>query len=265
MKKFENKIVYVVGGSQGIGFAIAKQIVMEGGKVAIFARNLQNLEHAIIQLNSIINNNVCFALDATNFDDTINAFQQANSKIGTPDFVINCAGMARPEYFENITFNQFEHTIKTNLYTTWNVSKAAIPLLKKTKGYLLNTSSIAGFLGVFGYSDYAMTKFGIVGFSETIQQEVEKYGISVGVLYPPDTDTPGFDEENKTKPQETKIIGGSAKLLSADDVAKYTIMKIAKRKKIIIPGFDGKVTYILKRFLPNVVNYILKNKIKGIG
>lgn len=264
MNKLEKKIAFIVGGSSGIGFAIANQIVIEGGKVAIFARGGNNLKQSLNHLNSVQNINHSFVLDASNYHETIKQFEIATSLIGLPDIIINCVGIARPDYFENITFNQFENIIKTNLYSTWNVSKAGIPLLKHTKGYLLNTSSIAGFLGVFGYSDYAMSKFGIVGFSETLQQEVEKYGITVGVLYPPDTATPGFDEENKTKPKETKIIGGSAKLLSAEEVAKYTVRKIALRKRTIIPGFDGKMTYLLKRYAPSLISYILKNKIKGL-
>ena len=139
-----------------------------------------------------------------------------------------------------------------------------VPHMKQRGGYILNTSSVAGFIGVFGYTDYCMTKFGIIGFSDALRQELAQYNISVSVLCPPDTDTPGLKAENMTKPAETKAITGNAKLLQPEFVAEVVLRGIQKKQKMIIPGFDGKMSLILKRFFPGLIDWVMNLSIKKI-
>jgi short-subunit dehydrogenase len=136
--------------------------------------------------------------------------------------------------------------------------------MKDRGGYIINVSSIAGFIGVFGYTDYAAAKFGVVGFSEALRSELKKYNIAVSVLCPPDTDTPGFAEENKTKPEETKAISSTARLMKAEDVAKALLKGMKKQEFIIIPNFDGKFTYIMKRLLPGLVEMVTDSQVKSV-
>jgi len=81
-------------------------------------------------------------------------FEKAIAENGIPDILINCVGIAQPDYFENITPEIFDKTIKTNLYSTWNACSVMVPFMKQKGGHIVNTSSIAGYLGVFGYTDY---------------------------------------------------------------------------------------------------------------
>ena len=117
-------------------------------------------------------------------------------------------------------------------------------------------------MGIIGYSDYCVTKFGIVGLSEAIRTDLERFGIKTSILFPPDTDTPGFIKENETKPLETKLISEGAKLLKPDDVAKALIKGIRRNKFMITPGFDGKSTYFLKRHFPWLIDIFIKIKVK---
>src|SRR5438477_366286 len=80
-------------------------------------------------------------------------------------------------------------------------------------------ASLAGLIGVFGYTDYCASKFAIVGFSEALRSELKPHGIMVSVLCPPDVDTPGFAVENTTKPPETVAISEGAKPMTPDEVA----------------------------------------------
>jgi len=182
--------------------------------------------------------------------------------LSVPDILINCVGIAQPDYFENITFDIFDKTIKTNLYSTWNTVYTMVPYMKEKGGQIVNTSSIAGFLGVFGYADYCMTKFGIIGFSEALRSELKRYNLSVQVLCPPDTDTPGFEAENKNKPEETKAIGSKAKLLKPEEVATVLLNEMQKSTFLIIPGFDGKLTRIIKRLFPWLIDWIMNSSIQ---
>lgn len=270
MKHFNNQVVFITGGSSGIGLAIAKLFAQQGNDVVIFARTIAKLEEAkneidvSISLNMTKSNVNFYAVDTTNNNDVKSIFDKAIAENGTPNILINCVGIAQPDYFENISFESFDKTIKTNLYSTWNVCSVVVPYMKKNGGNIVNTSSIAGFLGVFGYTDYCMTKFGIIGFSEALKQELNQYNIKVQVLCPPDTDTPGLAEEEKTKPAETKAIGGKAKLLKPEFVAAILLKEIQSKNFLIIPGFDGKMTRILKRFFPSLVDWIMMNSIKKV-
>jgi short-subunit dehydrogenase len=82
------------------------------------------------------------------------------------------------------------------------------------------------------------------------------------VLCPPDTQTPGFDVENRTKPAETRAISEGAKLLTADAVAKAAIAGIERGRTVIIPGLDGKLVWYAKRFLPGLVEWTMNRSIR---
>ena len=265
---YQNKIAFITGGSTGIGLAIAKSLAAQGSHVVIFARTVSKLETALETIKQSQKNttqkSTFFSVDTTDHLDVKNVFTKAVNEIGTPDILINCVGIAQPDYFENISFDIFDKTIKTNLYSTWSAVYNLLPHMKQKGGHIVNTSSIAGFLGVFGYTDYCMTKFGIIGFSDALRQELKQYNISVSVLCPPDTDTPGLEAENKNKPKETHAIAGNAKLLQPDMVAQVVLKGIQQNKKMIIPGLDGKMTLLLKRFFPSLVDWIMNNSIKKV-
>lgn len=268
MNFYQDKIAFITGGSTGIGLAIAKSLAAQGSHVVIFARTVSKLESALESIKLSQKNTTqkinYYSVDTADNNDVKTTFEKAIHEIGTPDILINCVGIAQPDYFENISFDIFDKTIKTNLHSTWNACHAIVPYMKQKGGYIVNTSSIAGFLGVFGYTDYCMTKFGIIGFSDALRQELAQYNIAVSVLCPPDTDTPGFEAENKNKPAETKEIGGKAKLLHPEVVAQAVLKGIQRKKKMIIPGTEGKLTLLLKRFFPSLLEWIMNSSIKKV-
>ena len=265
MKNFKDKLVYITGGSSGIGLATAKLMAAEGASVIIFSRRQQVLEEALKQIQSCgVSARQKYAgrsMDVSKRDSVEAVLSSVLAEFGAPDVLINCAGRAYPRYFEDVTYQQFDDTMKTNLYGIWNACSVLVPHMKVKGGAIVNVSSMVGFLGVFGYCDYAASKFAIVGFSETLKSELKKYNITVQVLCPPDTDTPGFATENLTKPAETKAISASAKVMSSDAVAKELIDGIRKNTFMIIPGFDGKLTYFLKRHMPFIIDMVMGSAI----
>jgi 3-dehydrosphinganine reductase len=260
MKNFKKKKIFIVGGSTGIGLAVAKKLGALGADILIFARGLEKLEQAVKEISKTCKDeqSVSFMqLDVSNNSETNPVMDQAVKSFGVPDFLINCAGGAIPHHFEDVTYEQFDETMKINLYGIYNVVSCLVPHMKKQGGHIVNVSSIAGFIGVFGYTDYCASKFGIIGFSEALKSELKKYNIVVSVLCPPDTDTPGFKIENTTKPEETKAITGNAKLLRPEQVADALITGLKKNKFMIIPGFDGKLSFLIKRLFPRIIEFIM--------
>jgi 3-dehydrosphinganine reductase len=268
MKEFANKNVYIIGGSTGIGLSTAKLLAARGANVIIFARTKSKLKTAVEEIEARKTNarqKIEFMeLDVTDNGLVAKVMKKAAASFGAPDLLMNCAGRAYPRYFEDITFKQFEETMKTNLYGIWSSISALLPYMKDRGGHIVNVSSMVGFMGVFGYADYAASKFGIIGLSETLKSELKRYNITISILCPPDTDTPGFQTENKTKPEETKAISAAAKVMSPDDVAKVLVKGIMKDTFMIIPGFDGHFTWLAKRFAPWLVEWVMDSSVKKV-
>lgn len=265
MKFYKNKLVFIVGGSSGIGFAIANELVNLGAKVCIFARGINQLETArqkILLKNSQAEIHIQ-SVDVLDEQSVKTAISSKIEKFGTPHILLNSAGFARPNYFENISLEDFQATINLNLIGTRNLAYEIMPYFKKNNGgHFISVSSVAGFLGVFGYTDYSASKFALVGFSEALQQEVAKYSIKISVLYPPDTQTEGFEKEAETKPPETQAVSAGNALISPEFLAKKVAKALPKQKFNILPTLDGKIAYYGKRYAPWIVNFIMMRAVK---
>ncbi len=268
MENFAGKTVFITGGSSGIGLSVANLLSKEGASIAIFARNRVRLEEAIKQIEQAKKRHgqrfAWYQCDVSDPSQVKKAFTQALRQFDACDVLINCAGRAYPKYFEDISVKQFEETMKINLFGVWNTCSFMVPYMKERGGYIVNTSSVAGLVGVFGYTDYSASKFAIVGFSEALRSELKRYNITVSVLCPPDTDTPGFEVENRTKPDETKEISKSAKLLTPDQVAVALLKGMKKKKFIILANFDSTLTWIMKRYAPCIVEAVMDYSIKKV-
>ncbi|MFN8276511.1 MAG: SDR family oxidoreductase [Chitinophagales bacterium] len=254
------KVVYIVGGTSGIGLAIARELAARGMRICIFGRRTDWLQQAITDVST---KGFCtgFTADATNRAALNEAFQQAIAAVGIPDVLINCAGRAIPMHFSEISDSQMQQTFSLNFQTAWNACQLLVPVMKESGGVIVNTSSVGGLIGVFGYTDYSASKFALIGFSEALRQEVAANNIRVQVLCPPDTQTPGFEEENKTKPVETAAISAGAKLVQPEIVAREFANALGGKKFLIIPGFDSKLSWLMKRFAPWLVDGIIKRAI----
>lgn len=268
MRNFRGKTAFVTGGSSGIGLSAARLLASEGMNIVIFARTKKTLEEAVKEIESSKKHapqKVAFyQLDVTDPAVVKRVMKRAVNEYGAPDLLINCAGRAYPYIFEEISFKRFDETMKVNMYGIWNVCSEMVPYMKEKGGTIVNTSSMCGFIGVFGYTDYSASKYAVVGFSEALRSEMKQHNIDVLVLCPPDTDTPGYQVENTTKPEETKRISQAAKIMTSDEVAMGLVNGIKKRKFMIIPGFDGKMSYIVKRLFPWLVEMVMDSDIKKV-
>jgi len=265
IKSFKNKNIHLFGGSSGIGLETAKQLAYMGANLFIYARTESRLNAATIEIKKQCLNKDqkvdWISVNISNPEEVKQAIASTVEKYGTPDILINCAGRAYPEHFEAISYQQFEETMKVNLFGIWNSAQSILPYMKQKGGLIVNTSSVAGYVGIFGYTDYAASKFGIIGLSEALRSELKRYNIGVSVLCPPDTKTPGFEIENQTKPSETKAISQGAGIMRPEEVAANLIKGMQSGKRMIIPGFDGKLTYYVKRWFPWLLERIIDRDI----
>ncbi len=267
------RCAYITGGSSGIGLAVAKELVRRKVDVLLIARDRSRLELAArvlesekIKVSDTLEGESRIAilpLDVGNPEQVKSMLLPAVQEFGEPDFLFNCAGAAFPDYFERITDDLFEQTLHVNLKGTWYVTKALLPYLKKNRGMIVNVSSMAGLVGVFGYTAYSAAKAGVIGFSEALRSELVDEGVRVAVLCPPDTDTPGFEQENRTKPAETKAISANAGILKPEKVAQELFRGLSKGKFLIVPGLEAKFTAWAVRHMPGVVRWVVDRTIRN--
>ncbi len=257
---YQGKSVLITGGSSGIGFAIANALVQMDAKVILLARNYENLK---IAKSSILERYPEAKVKIVPVDVTDTAaltvlYEKFLRNHETPDILINCAGVARPGYVQEIPLEVFRWTMDIDYHGTVNMVKLLLPaMLERGSGHIINVSSIAGVIGIFGYTAYCGAKFAVKGFSDALRSELKPKGIKVSVLYPPDTDTPQLAWENQFKPKETRAISGASKPISPDWVAQYTLREAARGKYSIVPGFDAKIMYFAGTRLGNLIYPIM--------
>ncbi|MFP6660605.1 MAG: SDR family NAD(P)-dependent oxidoreductase [Myxococcota bacterium] len=250
-------VVYVIGASKGIGRACAHAFAERGAKLALFSRGAMALNETCADLKNAGAEVFSVPVDAADAQALCEAVAAAVAALGPPDVVINCVGGARPARFEDIDNARFEETLRWNLSTAWNLARAVVPAMETGGGVLVNTASLAGLIGVYGYTDYCAAKFGVIGFSEALRAELRPRGIDVRVLCPPDTETPGFAEEERTKPPETRAVSRGVKRLSSEAVAAELLRGLARSSFLIIPGRAARLASRLRRFAPRLVEFFM--------
>jgi 3-dehydrosphinganine reductase len=267
---WNNKTVLITGGSSGIGLAAAKQLAASGAHVWLSARRIEVLEAALQEVQDARRDNsqrygilpadVC---DANQAKQMVASLTNAG---GVPDVVINSAGDTQPGYVQELELDVFERLMQVNYFGTVYVSKAVLPgMLQRGSGHILNISSMAGYLGVFGYSAYSASKYAVTGFSEVLRAELKPHGIRVSVAFPPDTETPQLAYEEPFKPAETKAISGNAKALSAEKVAGAILQQAEKGRFLIFPGTDSRLFYLLTSKLPKSLVFSLLDQMAASG
>jgi len=135
--------------------------------------------------------------------------------------LINCAGMAICGVFEEVSVQDMHKLMNVNFFGTYNCTRYVLPKMKKAgEGIIVITASQAAMFGIYGYGPYSATKYALRAMAETIAMESREHGVSVTLAMPCDTNTPGFEEEEKSKPKETKIISGGGGLIEPEVMAK---------------------------------------------
>lgn len=266
-KPFAKKLAIICGGSKGMGKATAQVFVQLGGNVCIVARTLDTLNSAAKEIeefkvedNQFVDVLTC---DTSNTEQVQNTFPEYIKKRGVPDYLFSYVGISFPDYTEKLTIENFKFHMDTNFFGQLNPIKILLPyFIEEKKGYFVNMSSVAGFIGLMGYAAYTPTKFAIVGLSEVLRNEYKSKNIKISVIFPPDTDTPGLHEEAETRPEELNIIAERAGLLKPEDVAEKIIMGVLKKKFYIFPSFSSKLYWRLMRFFPKLVHWVMDGDLR---
>jgi len=265
---FQGRRALITGGSSGIGAALAAELVRQGASVFLVARRGDALERSVQALRAVakdegqkIDAATADVRDAASAADAVKACEQ---RFGPVDLLINSAGITQPGYVEEMPLDAFRAQIETNYMGTVHVVRAALPaMIARRNGWIANLSSVAGLKGVFGYAAYCGSKFAVIGYSEALRAELVRHGIGVTVICPPDTRTPMLEGESRIRPYETAYLAAKGKILEADDVARCALKGIARRKALVVPGFDGKFLRFANGVAPAAIDWMFDGMIRS--
>ena len=258
----KQQLALITGGSSGIGLALAKALAQRGSNVCILGRDQEKLEKAQHDIQkTCLHKHQCIetiSCDVTQYETLAQVLDKWTAVAGIPDLVINSAGVTYPGYFQDLDLEIFHWLMDVNYFGTLNVIKCIIPgMIQHGSGTIVNISSQAGFIGVFGYTGYSASKYAVRGLSDALRAEMKPLGINIHVVFPPDTQTPQLEFEKPLKPIETKAIASNAKVLSPERVAESILKGLNKGHYVIIPGVEGQVFYRLVNILGNLIYPIM--------
>lgn len=202
MTNIENKVAYITGGTKGIGFGIAKVLLENGIRVAISGRNIDVVEKAKLDLNHP--NVLAIASDVRNFDDEVKAVERIIETYGKLDVVIANAGLGKFAAVDELTLEDWNAMIDTNLTGVFHTLKATVEQLKLNKGYYISMASLAGTNFFAQAAGYNASKFGVVGFTQAAMLDLRNYGIKCTTIMPGSV-TSQFNDHTPSEADEWKI------------------------------------------------------------
>ncbi len=189
----------ITGGSRGIGRVTAMRLMADGWTVA-FTYN-QSKDAAIAFEAESKGNAVAFEADIRNRDESRHVVEDVLAKFGTVDALVNNAGIRRDALLYNMTAEQWDDVIDTNLHGPWAMTKAVLPpMMQQRRGAIVNVASLSGLHGVVGQTNYSAAKGALIAMTHSLAREVARGGIRVNCVAPGLVDTDmlaGMDEDTK--------------------------------------------------------------------
>ena len=255
MKNLNAKVAVITGAGSGLGRAMALQLYQAGAHLALCDLNLPRLEETR-QLTGDVSSRISLhTVDVSNRSQMLQFAQDVLTWHGHIDILINNAGISlSPALFDDISDEYFEKVINVNLWGVYNGVRAFLPHLRtRPEASIVNISSLAGLVGLYGYSPYGMSKFAVRGLSETLQSELVGTKISVLVVHPGGVKTNiiknaiNLDENQREVAHQNFSKFAS---LSADEAARQILRAVQKKKNRIILGTDAKVVNVIRQLFP---------------
>ncbi len=261
---FEGRVVVISGGSRGLGLCIAREFAKEGCKLALLARDEDELATAQTQLEAMGAQVLTVVADVTDPHDDIAAINRVIERFGSVDVLVNNAGIIQVGPLEHMLDSDFKAAIDVHIWGPLRLTRAALPYLKRSgQGRIVNITSSGGLMALPHMAPYAVSKFGMVGLSDALRNELWKDKIKVTTVCPGPIRT-GSHVAAKFKGQQAKeykmfktaavIPGGSVSAVSAArmilDAARFGDPQLT----FPLPVFWGSILY---RMFPNVAGELL--------
>ena len=228
MQDIKNKVALITGGGRGIGRATAIELAKEGVNLGLVGRTLENLEKVKAELQAYGVNVAVAAADVTNLDEITTAVESIKSELGPIDILLNNAGISKFGGFMELTPEEWTNIIDVNLKGVYYTTRAVLPeMIERQTGDIINISSTAGERGGPVTSAYSASKFGVIGLSESLMQEVRKHNIRVSTMTPSTVATEMAAELNLTD-------GNPEKVMQPEDLAELIVIQLKLHPRVVL-------------------------------
>ncbi|WP_321788922.1 3-oxoacyl-ACP reductase FabG [Paraburkholderia sp. J94] len=189
--RLKGKVAIVTGAGQGIGAATALKFAREGAVVAICDLNADAVAHVESACREAGAQAQGYVLDVANRDAMVAMVADVIARHGRIDVLVNNAGITRDARLQKMTLQQFDDVIDVNLRAVFNATQIVADIMvEQGAGVVLNASSVVGIYGNYGQTNYAASKFGVIGFTKTWSRELGPKGVRVNAVAPGFVDTP---------------------------------------------------------------------------
>jgi short-subunit dehydrogenase len=261
MGDLRGKTVLVTGASSGIGAATARAFAAAGGRVALLARRRDRLEALAGALRREgAGATVCVA-DVTDAAAVTACVQRVLAEWGGIDVLVNNAGRGLAAPFDAITAQELRDILEVNLVAVLTATQAVLPLMRRQgSGHIVNVSSIAGRRASPLIAAYNATKFGLVGLSESLRQELRGTGIHLSIVYPVNTET----EFREVEPR--KVARGLYGPVQAAEVVARAIVRCARRPRPeVYPYPPARLLAALSALTPRIADWLMDAAMRRAG
>lgn len=189
--RLSGKVSIITGAGQGIGRATAARFAAEGAKVAVCDINMATVEETVAEVRAAGGEAACWRVDVTDKVSIAAMVQGVMARWGRIDTLVNNAGVVQDAQFRKMTDEQFDRVIDVNLKGVYNCTRAVVDIMiEQNSGVILNASSIVGLYGNFGQTNYAASKFAVIGMVKTWARELGRKGIRANAVCPGFIETP---------------------------------------------------------------------------
>ncbi|HEY3932898.1 MAG TPA: 3-oxoacyl-[acyl-carrier-protein] reductase [Verrucomicrobiae bacterium] len=193
MKQLENQIAVVTGAGRGIGRAIALKFANEGADVVVVSRTQENSEKVAAEIRALGRKAWAFAVDVSNSAAVSSAAEKILAECGKVDILVNNAGVTRDGLLMRMSEADWDAVLDTNLKGAFLFTKAFFRIFAKQRaGRIINISSVIGLIGNPGQANYAASKAGLIGFTQSVARELAARGVTANAI------APGFIETDMT-------------------------------------------------------------------
>jgi 3-oxoacyl-[acyl-carrier protein] reductase len=224
MISLANQIAVVTGAGRGIGRAIALKFAAEGADVVCVSRTQENSERVANEIGALGKKAWAFAVDVSDSNSVAAAAEKILADCGKVDILVNNAGVTRDGLLMRMSDEDWDTVLNTNLKGAFFFTKAFFrAFAKQRSGRIINISSVIGLIGNAGQSNYAASKAGLIGFTQSVAREIAGRGVTVNAI------APGFIETDMTSELNEELKANILKQIpmgkfgSADDIANAAL------------------------------------------
>ena len=263
MKDFTERNIVITGAGSGLGREFASQLYQAGANLALLDLDQEGLEETL-QLTGDDGERVkLFQVDVSNQAAVEGAARDIEDQLGPADILINNAGICLiPQPFEEISDDQFKKVFNVNMWGAYYGIRAFLPQLKsRPEACIVNISSLAGLVGLYGHSAYSMSKSALRGLSEALQAELAGSQLHLLLVHPGGVRTnliknaPNLEVDLQEKAHKNFT---ELSFLTPEKTVSRIISAIRKNKNRAIIGFDTRLILILRALFPRKFPIILK-------